>query len=140
MENDLHSFVKIVPAVPPAVFTATVTGTTIDTLGFESLEYAFHIGTALTGAGAIIDVTLEQAPDVAGSPGAWAAVPAAEILGTLPQMIEADANKCFRVGSIGKERFQRCVMTETVAVTGGVVGAVGILSNPKSAPVAAQFT
>ena len=144
MEFDLHSKVKAVTSIDPAVNAGTtLTGDTIDTAGFESLEHIVVVGVAFAGGG--YDFVCQQAPDNAGSPGTWAAVPAADVIGGVSNSVDisvaiADANQVYRVGSVGKERFQRIVMTEAAANTTGVVGAEYILTKPKARPVADQNT
>ena len=134
-EYDLHNSTKMVHGIPAAVYTATtVVSDAIDTLGFESIEWVIHIGVAINGD---YTVTLTES-DTEGS--TYTAVPAAETLGTLPVLTIADANKVFRVGSIGKKQFQKLTLTEGSANTAGVVGVTAILSNPKTVPTAAQAT
>jgi hypothetical protein len=137
MEHELHSRIKLVHGIAPAAIVATTNSAAIDTQGFESCEFVFHVGTAMVGGG--FDVTLQQSATGAFG-GEETAVPAANIVGALPTIAIGDANKVFRVGTIGKERYQRAVMTETGTITGGVVGCMAILSHPQEAPVADQFT
>ena len=140
MEFDLHSKVKAVTSIDPAVNAGTtLTGDTIDTAGFESLEHIVVVGVAFAGGG--YDFVCQQAPDNAGSPGTWAAVPAADVIGGVSDSVAisvaiADANQVYRVGSVGKERFQRILGTESGTITAGIIGAVGVLSNPVTKPVA----
>jgi len=145
MEFDLHSRVNTALALAPAALAADTNGIAIDTLGFNGLEYVINVGTAFVGGG--FDVTLEEDDDDgSGSPvGTWTAVPSDEILGRLSdtiaaQVIITDANKVYRVGSIGKKRHQRAVFTETGTISAGVIGAVAILSHPRDIPVADQST
>lgn len=140
MEYDLHSHVKLVHAIAPAALVADTNGGPVDTLGFESLEWLIHVGTAFAGGG--FDVTLEEDDDDgSGSPlGTWTSVPSDQILGALPSIAIADANKTFRVGSIGKKRHQRLVLTETGTISGGVIGVTALLSNPVTMPVPDQST
>ena len=137
MEHSLHHDLKIVHCIAPAALAATTNGASIDTLGHESLEYVFHVGTAMVGGG--FDVTLQESATGAFG-GEETAVPAANILGALPSIAIADANKVFRVGSIGKKRYQRPVITETGTITGGVIGCVAVLGHPRNAPTDAQNT
>ncbi len=138
MEFDLHNRVKVVQAVAPAALAVDTNGAAIDVLDFEGLEYVIEVGAAFVGGG--FDVTIEQSPDDgSGSPtGVWTAVPAAETLGALPQVIITDANTVFRVGSIGKERHQRVVLTETGTITAGIIGVTAVLSHPREVPTVAQ--
>lgn len=138
MEFDLHSRVKVEVSVPPEALAVDTNGAAHDTVGFEGLEYIISVGAAFVGGG--YDVTIEQSPDDgSGSPtGVWTAVPTAETLGPLPQVIITDVDTVFRVGSIGKERHQRAVLTETGTITAGVIGVVAVLSHPREAPTVAQ--
>lgn len=137
MEHEIHSRMKVVHCVAPAAIAANTNGASIDTAGHESCEFVFHVGTAMVGGG--FAVTLQES-DTGSFGGEETAVPAANIIGELPSIAIADANKVFRVGSIGKKRYQRPVLTETGTITGGVIGCVAILMHPKEAPVADQST
>ena len=139
MEQDLHSGMQVVFAIEPVIHTAHAVSDEIDTLGYESCEFVIVIGDALDGS---FTGGIDQSPDDgSGSPtGVWTAVPAADILGTLPDIAIADTDKVFRVGTIGKERHQRLTLTEVDANTAGIMGAVAILSHPVNKPVAEQYT
>ena len=136
-EQDLHSQIQIVHAVPPAASAVDITSAAIDTLGFESIEFVIHVGTAFVGGG--YDATLEGADNSAFTTGNGA-VAAADILGVLPSVAITDANKVFRVGSVDKRRFQRIVLTETDTITAGVIGVSAVLSHPRVKAVADQST
>lgn len=138
MEQDLHSRVKVEVALDYQVInTDTVTdGNSIDTLGFESLEYAILTGT-ITAAG-VVAVILEESDT-----GAWAGeetvVPAADIRGGPIVFADADDDAIFRIGSTGKKRYQRITL-DSDGTTNGAFAAVGILGNPVTVPVAEQLT
>ena len=145
MEFDLHSRVKIVDCVPPEALAVDTDGAGVDTLNFNGLEWIVHVGAAFVGGG--YDITLEEdVDDGSGSPaGTWTAVPDAEILGNLSptiaiQVIITDTDKVYRVGSIGKKRHQRVVLTETGTITAGVIGVTAVLSHPRDVPPADQNT
>ena len=135
---DLHSNIKLAHSIAPAAHVGDTTGATVDTDGFESIEFTLQVGVAMAGGGFTCEI--QQAVDAGGSPGVWVAVPAADLLGGSMVITIADANKVYRQGSVGKERFQRLVLTETDGISGGVVGSIAILSNPRSVPTAAQAT
>ncbi len=138
MEFDLHSRVKVESAVPPEALAVDTNGSAHDTVDFNGLEYVISVGAAFVGGG--FDVSIEQSPDDgSGSPtGVWTAVPAAETLGPLPQVVITDVDTVFRVGSIGKERHQRVVLTETGTISAGLIGVVAVLSHPREVPTVAQ--
>jgi hypothetical protein len=144
MEYDLNSKCLAVNSIAHAAIAADTDGDTIDSKGYESLMYVVQVNTALAGGG--FDVKCEQAPDNAGSPGTWADVPDVDVVGgntaspPVISLIATDADDVYRIGSIGKERFQRLVLTETGTVSGGTIGAIGILSDPVAIPVADQNT
>ncbi len=135
-EFDLHSEVQIAQCISPAAITATTTtGTTVDTLNFDSLEYVLMTGVAtMDGA---FTLTIEES-DASGS--GFAAVSAAETLGAAVDIAIGEEDAVRRIGSIGKKRFQRAILTEDSANTTGVIGVIAILSNPRVKPPADQST
>ena len=136
-EYDGVSNVKVVEAVPAAVIVATTTtGVEVDTLGFESCTFVLQIGAAALDGSFTVAVQEDSATGMAGA----TAVPADNVIGDLPVLSIGDQNKLFRVGTRGKARFQRIVLTETAANSTGIISALAILGHPKSAPVAAQST
>ena len=137
MEHSLHDKISIVHAIAPAAIAADTDGAAVDTQGYESLEWVLHVGTAMVGGG--FTVTLEES-DVNTFGGEETAVTTDETLGTLPVVSIGDANKVFRVGSIGKKRYQRLTLTETGTISGGVIGCTAILGHPKNAPTDEQAT
>jgi hypothetical protein len=140
MEYDLHSQVKAEVALDQQTINSATTtdGNVIDTKGFESLEYIIFSG-AVTAAGTLVTTLLEESDEVTFG-GEETAVASTEILGTaLALDADADDDKVFRIGSIGKKRYQRLALVSTGAPN-LVIGAVGVLSNPHETPVAEQYT
>lgn len=137
MEHSLHSDIQIVHCIAPAALTGNTVGAAIDGAGFESLEYALHVGTAMVGGGFTATVFESETGAFAGE---QSVAPADAIRGGLPVISIGDANKTFRFGYIGKMRYTQLALTETGAITGGVVGCMAILGHPKNAPVADQNT
>jgi hypothetical protein len=148
MEQDLHNYCKAVRVIAPQTTTVDLVGQIIDTSNpngsgggsgsggqFESLEYVLTLG-VIDGAGTVI---LEQADDLAFTVNVEV-VPAAQRLGALPTFIGTDDNQVRRVGVVGKRRFQRFTLDMTTAGTGNLVSVIGILSDPRHLPVAAQAT
>jgi hypothetical protein len=137
LEHSIHHNVRAVHVVAPAAIAANTNGASVDCLGFESLEFLFHVGAAMVGGG--FDVTFEES-DTGAFGGEQNAVATAEILGGPVQISIGDANKVFRAGYVGKKRHVRPVLTETGTITAGVVGCMALLSVPRYAPVADQNT
>lgn len=137
-ENDLHSHVKIAMAITPVAATAIADGSDIDTKGFESVEFAIFSGTLGTGT---IDFTMQHADDDgAGAAGTYADVAATDLIGALPTILATEDNSVFRCGYKGKKQWVRLQNVETSAWTSMIHGAVCILGNPKTVPVASQDT
>lgn len=137
MEHEIHSKTKVVNCISPQALAANTNGAWIDTLGFESLEYVIQIGVAFAGGG--FNFSFQESPTGAGG-GEETTVPAGHIIGQTPVIVATDANKLMRVGVVGKERYQRIVLTETGTISAGIVGVLGVLSHPKNAPVPDQYT
>lgn len=131
--RDLHNNVKIVPAIDPAAIrtgNAVTTGATIDTSGFESVEFAVQSGAITDGQFAISVEDGDQA-----NMSDAAAVAAADLIGAAPTLLATDDSVVKKVGYRGTKRYVRIKATQTGATTGGFVAAVAILGNPRSAPV-----
>ncbi len=137
MEKDLHNHLLIVHGIPPAALAADADSAVIDTVGFESLEWVLHVGVAMAGGG--FTCVFEES-DVVTFGGEETVVPAADVLGTSPVVAIADANKVFRVGIIGKKRFQRMSLVETATITAGVIGVTAVFSDARVRPTADQDT
>lgn len=135
-EYDLNSVVKAAMAITPVAATAIADGSVIDTLNFESVEFVVFSGTLGTGT---IDFQLEES-DLITFGGEENDVAAADILGVAPTVLDTEDNKVWRFGYIGKKRFLRLQNIETGAWTSMIHGAVCLLGNPVTKPVAAQIT
>lgn len=134
--RDLHNNIKVSSAIPPAVIiagNATKTGAIIDTLGFDSLEFAIHSG-ALTDAVYTPTVYEGDAADMSDE----TAVADADLLNTeaLCTFILTDDNVVKRIGYTGSKRYVRLKVVQSGATTGGYMSAVAIQGHAKSAPVA----
>lgn len=137
LEVDLHGRVTAVQAMDQqTINTATTTnGDAIDTALYNSLEYIVQTGT-ITAAGATVE--LEQADDSSFSVNNED-VPTAEVVGTLSTIIITSDDQVFRVGSVGKRRYQRINIVSDGTMN-GVLGAVAILGTPHHQPTAEQAT
>ena len=134
MEYDLHHSVKQAVALDSQDITTdtTTVGNIIDSLGFESLEFLIQSGTITDGAYAF---KLEQGEDPALADATD--VPADNILGVLTGFVAADDDSALRVGSIGKQRYQRLSIVSTSTSTGATkFSSIALLGDPNSAPTA----
>lgn len=129
MRKDSYSDSKVVASLVPAVQTATLKGSTVDTQGYREALLIVNTG-AIAGAGDYV-VTLEHSDTT--TDGDFATVGAADKIGTLPATLEAST--VYRQAYIGKKRYLRAVITKTGG-TSIACGAVIVLGTPHLAPVA----
>ena len=136
MEYELNSAIKVVTGIAPiAALGASTDSAVIDTLDFNSFEWLISLGVITTGTFSLV---FEES-DVVTFGGEETVVPAAQVVGGSPTYIVTDDGQARRVGIIGKKRFQRCTLVG--AATPVAVGAIlGLLSHPRSQPIAAQTT
>ncbi|WP_084963745.1 hypothetical protein [Thermoactinospora rubra] len=111
----------------------TVSGTGVDRAQFGNMANAVMI---VAVAGAITDGTHAVNVQESDDNSTWADAPASALLGTEPSFTSANANSTADVGYIGTKRYVRAQVVTTGATTGGAVGAVVILGDPRNAPVA----
>lgn len=130
MNADMHSNIKVVQAIAPAVKTDAETGGTIDRQGFRSVEVVVNTG-ALAGAG---DFGFKLQHSDTTENGDFVDVTSADLLGTAPAAAMT-ANSVYRVGYVGARRYIR-VATLDNGGTSLAIGAVAILGNPNIGPVA----
>ncbi len=140
-EYDLHSRIKALVALDYEVIASdkVTDGNTIDMAqagGFESIEYV--ILTATITLSGVVAVILEES-DVTTFGGEETVVPAADTLGGPIVFADGDDNSVFRIGSIGKKRYQRITL-DSDGTTDGAFLVAAILGNPKTVPVAEQLT
>lgn len=137
--RDLHNNIKVSPAIDPAAIitgNATKTGKTIDTVGFDSLEFAVASGALTDGT-----YTSKLFESDTINEGTGALTNATEVadkdrLGDLPAFTAADDSAVKRVGYIGSKRYVRIDVVQAGATTGGFLAAVAIQGHAKIAPVA----
>jgi len=118
-----------------AISTDTTTvGETIDTVGFEALEFFFLTKTVTDGDYA---VDLYESDD-SGMSGETI-VSAEEMLGDIAYTDDTDDDTAARVGYIGKKRYVRAKVVSTNTTTGvDIISGVAVLANAHHKPVADQ--
>jgi len=132
--RDLVNNVKITQAIGPQGILAgngTLTGTTLDTQGFESAVVAVYSGTITDGTG-----TPTVYEGDASNMSDEGAVAAADLIGTLTAFAATDDNVTKKVGYRGNKRYIRVKLVGAGQTTGGFFGAVYLQANAKNAPVA----
>ena len=106
-------------SIDPAVQTATVTGTAIDTLGFGSLAFIIQTG-AIVGSGAFSSSFEDSDDNVT-----FAAVAADQIKSNAPATLTASGT--FKAGYHGFKRYVRPVLTKAsgTSISAGVSAVLG---------------
>jgi hypothetical protein len=129
--KDLYHNLGAVPAVVPAVKSATENGTAIDLAGFNSALIVLNTG-AIVGDG---DFNAKLQESDTTTDADFSDVAAADQLGSFPASL--DANAAYRVGYIGskRKRYIRVVLTKAGG-TSIAAGAVAVLGTPAIAPLA----
>jgi len=134
--KDLHHNVKVTPAIDPAAAktgNGVTTSATIDTQGFESLEFVLQSGVITDGTftPALYEGSLSDMSDET-------VVAAADLLGTIAGATFAatDDSKTKKLGYRGTKRYVRTKVTQAGATTGGYISAVAVQAHAHSAPVA----
>ncbi|MBY2997806.1 hypothetical protein [Rhizobium leguminosarum] len=128
--KDTYDNIKLVSTVVPAVnAAATVTGTTVDTVGFESATLLVNVG-AVAGAG---NVTLKLQHSDTTTDGDFVDVPAAQLLGVIPAVLVAAT--VYKQGYTGAKRYLRAKGTLNSG-TSVAYDASFVLAHARSKPVA----
>lgn len=136
MRDTLYTKTLVRQALPSAALDAdaAVNGTTVD-LGIYGNDFRtvlFVVQTATVTDGTHV-FTLEESANNSD----WTAVPADRVQGSLPSVVAANDDAVFQFGYIpAGVQYVRCVVTSASTTTGGVIGAVAILSGASSSPVA----
>lgn len=129
MRKDSYSDVNVVASLVPAVQSATLKGSTVDTKGYSDALLIVNTG-AIASAGDYV-VTMEHSDTT--TDGDFTTVAAADKIGTLPATLEAST--VYRQAYIGSKRYVRAVITKTGG-TSIAAGAVFVLGQPHLAPLA----
>lgn len=127
--KDTYNDNKVVASLVPAVQSATLKGSTVDTQGFGSALLVVNTG-AIDTAG-LYDIKMQHSASTVD--GDFEDVTAADLLGSLPTALEA--SKTYRQGYRGDRRYLRAVITKQSG-TSIAAGAVFVLGHPALAPVA----
>lgn len=127
--RDIASNVGLAASLVPAVQSATLKGSAVDLLGFESAVLVINTG-AIAGDG-LYSIAMQESDTT--TDGDFDDVAAADLVGTLPAALEAST--VYKQGYIGNKRYVRAVITKTSG-TSIAAGAVFVKGRPHNAPVA----
>lgn len=125
--RDLISNVAVKQAIAPAVQAAAVDGSSVDTLGFNSLGFVINTG-AIVGSGDF-GLKLQDSDDGA----TFADVVAAQVKGSVPATLVAAST--YKLGYAGFKRYARLSATKAGG-TSIALGAIAVLSDAQKRPVA----
>jgi hypothetical protein len=134
--KDLHNELKFTKSTDPAAIynsNGVLTGATIDTQGFESLEFVIISGVITDGT---LTPSLEEGD--ASNMSDAAAVAAGDLIGTIAGATFAitDDSTTKKIGYRGSKRYVRLKITQAGATTGGFFLAIAVQGNARNAPVA----
>ena len=128
MFSQVRPFVAI--DIDTIATNVTTTGDIIDTQGFESVTLGLIVGTTTDG-----DYTLQLKDSADGT--TFTVVADADLLGTEAAAsftADTDDDKITKLGYIGIKRYVRAEIVSASTTTGSVIGAWGVLGDPKSGP------
>ena len=139
-KRDLYSNITVTPAFLPQALSGTtnITGTVIDTKGYNSLVFILYTDAIAAGdVNAILSIEDDTAADGSSS----TAVADGFLIGTeaLTQIgVGAVGNQAKRIGYKGSKRYVRCDLVVTGNGGTDVVGCLAVLGHPVTAPTAAD--
>lgn len=132
INKDLHNNIENRSALNNSNITSNTTtvGNTIDTLGYEAIEFLIQSGVITDGSYAF-QVFEGDASNMSDE----VQVAAGNILGTIPTLGASDDNVVKRFGiKMGSKRYMRLKVVSTGVTTGGNMEAQALLGNPLQAP------
>jgi len=138
--KDLHNNLHFVPLIAPVAArtdNTAIVSAIIDTLGYESVEFALVTGTN-TDTNATFAVTVDEG-DASNLSDAVAVSTGPKLLGTLAEggFTFADDVECRKLGYVGNKRYVRLTLTPSGNDSGNIfIAGVAVLGNPRSHPTA----
>lgn len=125
--RDLYSNIAAVPALAPAVQSASVNGAAIALTGYKAVSFVVNTG-AIVSAGDF-SAKLQESED--GSTG-WTDVNSAQVDGDAPDTLEASST--YRLGYSGFQPHIRIVLTKAggTSIAAGAVAVLVPLDRPVS--------
>lgn len=125
---DMHHSITTENAVDftESAAAAPVNSVILDTAGYESLEFIISVGTVTTGGA----ITIEHGDDSALADAE--AVSEEETLGSVT-LVDAESERSFKMGYIGKKRYVRLVFAAAIRAQ---ISAVAVRGTAHSQPTA----
>ena len=138
--KDIYHDLLVTKTIDPVLGKTTQTGAAVDLQGFEGALMAAHVGQSGDTLSGSIYVTVSFQESDTTTPGDFANVAAADLLGGANDVIIDDATEDEVIvtrGYLGSKRYVRILVTYTGTHTNGTpISAVVIKGLPRHAPVA----
>ena len=134
MKDLFHSLHPVTAIAPVSVADNTpLVSAVIDRQGFDSVSFVI-----LTGSLADADATFAALLEESSNGTDFAAVAAADLLGTaaLAGFTFADDNETRKLGYAGAKRYLRLTVTPSANASAALIAAVALLGHPAVAPTA----
>lgn len=128
---------KLVATIQPAAISATTTGATVDTLGYDSVGVMLHVGVVTTADDSnYFTIAWEHGDKSNMSDAADAADYLTKVQGTMPTKVALTTGDevTYTAHYFGSKRYIRCKITETGTAVGDFCAFVQ-LAVPGIAPV-----
>jgi hypothetical protein len=129
--RDIASNIGTVQALAPAVQSATIKGSAIDTTGFESCAFVINTGATVGSPAPSFTAKLQESDTT--TDGDFTDVVAGDLVGTLPASLAASS--VYKQSYIGHKQYARVVVTKNSG-TSIAAGAVAVLGHARTRPVA----
>lgn len=127
-QRDIDKEVAVANTILPALRTASVTGSTVDLLGFRTAMFVVQVGD-------VTDGTYTFAFEESDDNSSWGAVAGGNLSGSATAADSTHKNTLYEVGYLGSKRYIRCSATASGSpATGGTVGAVVIRGGARTLP------
>lgn len=132
--NLIHN-VKVVQLLAPQNVTATAKTTILDMAGFERAAFVVAVGAVTVDGANYLTPKVQESDTTADAD--FTDVDSDDLIENGLVAIDAagDADKAYAVEYNGKKRYTRLVLTETGATADAEIAVIGLLGDPRHAPV-----
>lgn len=133
MKRTVYNSTLAAVTLSPAARTATANGVTVDrrTPALSNFRSAMLVVVAGTVTDGTHDIKLQESDDNSS----WSDVDAAYLQGGAISLTSANDEQVYELGYTGYARYLRAVATVATATSGGVYGAVIVLSDARRTPI-----
>jgi len=132
MFHDLDNNIAVLNAINPASISSTATGATLDTLGYEGVEFVVNIGAQASGDANNYYTLTVQEGNASDASDMATITDANRIVGNIPLLdaVNSVANTAYKFGvTYGTKRYMRVIATKTGTTT-QIFGVTAVLHHP----------